>query len=184
MTTTVPPMPAEWLAEPPVLDDISTVDGWQRYVEHRDDYLPPALLTRAEYDRLPAGHRSLYDMARGIGIANLPRPETPMGQTITTDIAGTLRLNTDNSAPGVRPGLFVSADAGLGKSTLVRQIAAEFDDGQRLKAQFFPSVAGKRDRWIPVAWSTFPRRSPSAACAATSSPSTATCPAAAPTSPN
>ena len=153
---TVPPMPAEWLAEPPFLDDISTVDGWQHYVEHRDDYQAPALLTRAEYDRLPDGHRSLYDMARGIGIANLPRHDTPMGEAITADIATTLRLNTDNAAPGVRPGLFVSADAGLGKSTLVREIAAKFDEGQREKAQFFPGIAANRDRWIPVAWVNVP----------------------------
>jgi len=146
VTTTVPPMPAEWLAEPPTLDDISTVDGWRRYVEHRDDYQAPGLLSRAEYDRLPDGHRSLYNMARGIGVANLPRHETPMGKAITQEIAGTLRLNTDNAAPGVRPGLFVSADAGLGKSTLVREIAAEFDDGQRERAQFFPKIAGNRDR--------------------------------------
>lgn len=156
MTATLPPMPTEWLAEPPTLDDISTVDGWQHYVEHRNDYQAPALLSRAEYDRLPDGHRSLYDMARGIGVANLPRHETPMGVSITRDIAGTLRLNTDNAAPGVRPGLFVSADAGLGKSTLVREIAAEFDEAQRQRAQFFPSVAGNRDRWIPVAWVNVP----------------------------
>ncbi|RBY96715.1 hypothetical protein DQ237_08915 [Blastococcus sp. TF02-8] len=153
---TVPPLPAEWLAEPPILDDISTVDGWQHYVEHRDAYQPPALISRAEYDRLPDGHRSLYDMARGIGIANLPRHDTPMGVATTAAIATTLRLNTDNSAPGVRPGLFVSADAGLGKSTLVREIAAEFDTSLRQKAQFFPGVVGNRDRWIPVAWVNVP----------------------------
>jgi hypothetical protein len=156
VTTTVPPLPAEWLVEPPTLDDISTVDGWQHYVAHRDDYQPPALLSRDEYDRLPDGHRSLYDMARRIGIANLPRHETPMGEAITQEIAGTLTLNTANASPGVRPGLFVSADAGLGKSTLVREIAAEFDKGQREWAQFFPSVAGNRDRWIPVAWVNVP----------------------------
>lgn len=152
MTKTVPPMPAEWLAEPPTLNDISTVDGWQHYVEHRDAYQPPALLTRAEYNRLPDGHRSLYDMARETAIANLPRHDTPMGTALMEQVIPTLRANTANAAPGVRTGLFVSADAGLGKSTLVREIAAKFDESQRDKAQFFPNIAGNRDRWIPVAW--------------------------------
>ena len=152
MTRTVPTPPAEWLAEPPPDEEITTLDGWQHYVEHRDDYEPPALLTRAEYDRLPDTHRSLYDMARETAIGNLPCHRTPMGEEVMGKIALTLRANTANKTPGVRPGVFVSADGGLGKSTLVREIAARFDDAQRERAQFFPSVAGNRDRWVPVAW--------------------------------
>jgi hypothetical protein len=79
VTKTVPPPPAAWFAELPPRQDITTVDGWQHYVEHRDDYQPLTLLTRAEYDRLPDAHRSLYDMARETAIGNLPRHETPMG---------------------------------------------------------------------------------------------------------
>ncbi|WNV74455.1 TniB family NTP-binding protein [Geodermatophilus sp. DSM 44513] len=152
MTRTVPAPPDEWSADPPPRQEITTLDGWQHYVEHREDYRAPALLTRADYDRLPEGHRGLYDMARETAIGNLPRHETPMGQALMNKIALTLRANTVNTAPGVRPGMFVSADAGLGKSTLVCEIAARFDEAQRQRAQFFPSIAGNRDRWVPVAW--------------------------------
>ncbi len=152
MTRTPPPPPAQWIAEPPPRQEVTTLDGWQHYVEHRHDYQPPALLTRAEYDRLPDAHRGLYDMARETAIGNLPRHETPMGQVLMNKVALTLRANTANTAPGVRTGLFVSADAGLGKSTLVSEIAARFDEAQRQRAEFFPSVAGNRDRWVPVAW--------------------------------
>jgi hypothetical protein len=153
---TVPVVPAEWLAEPPVLDDISTVDGWQHYVAHHDQYRGPALLSRTDYDRLPAGHRGLYDMARRVAIANLPRRTTPMGQAIMDEIGVTLQANTLNLTPGVRTGLFLSADAGLGKSTLVRQIAVMFDREMRDFAQFRPGISGNRDRWIPVAWVNVP----------------------------
>lgn len=152
MTKALAAPPAEWLAEPPPCEEITTLDGWQHYVEHRDDYQPPALISRADYDRLPESHRSLYDMARETAIGNLPCHQTPMGVEVMNKVALTLRANTANKTPGVRPGVFVSADGGLGKSTLVREIAAQFDDMQRERAQFHPSVAGNRDRWIPVAW--------------------------------
>lgn len=151
-----PPVPAEWLLQPPVLEDVSTVEGWQRYVEHRNDYQQPALITRAEYDALPDGHRSLYDMAREIGVCNLPRHETPMGVALRQQVEPTLKVNTSKAEPGVRTGLLISADAGLGKSTLVREIAAAFDEGQRQKALYFPSIEGNRDRWVPVAWVNVP----------------------------
>ena len=152
MTETLAPPPPEWFPQQPPREEITTLDGWQHFVEHRDDFQPPPLLTRAEYDQLPDAHRGLYDMAREEAIGNLPRHQTPMGEEVINKIALTLRANTVNTAPGVRPGVFVSADGGLGKSTLVREIAARFDDAQRQRAQFFPKIAGNRDRWVPVAW--------------------------------
>lgn len=148
--------PAEWLVEPPVLDDIATAHGWERYVSRRHEYQAPALITRAAYEQYAAGHRSLYDMARRIAVANLPRHDTPMAVALRNQIVPTLTVNTDNASPGVRTGLLVSADAGLGKSTLIREIAASFDENQRQKAIYFPSTAGNRDRWIPVAWVNVP----------------------------
>lgn len=151
-TTTLPAPPAAWFPKQPPREEITTLEGWQHYVEHRDDFRPPPVLTRAEYDALPDAHRSLYDMAREVAIGNLPRHQTPMGQDVMDRIALTLRANTANATPGVRPGVMVSADGGLGKSTLVREIAAQFDETLRMKAQFMPEVAGNRDRWVPVAW--------------------------------
>jgi hypothetical protein len=157
MTSPATP-PAAWLAEPPVLDDVTTVEGWNRYVTHRHEYQPPPLITRTEYEALPEGHRALYDMARETALANQPKHETPMTAALRRSVVPTLRLNSSNANPGVRPGIFVSADAGLGKSTVMREIAAAFDTRQRARAQFFPSIAGNRDRWVPVAWVNVPSK--------------------------
>jgi hypothetical protein len=98
----------------------------------------------------------LYDMARQIAVANLPTHETPMAATLRSRITTTLNANTLSNKPGVRTGLLLSADAGLGKTTLIRDVAATFDEHQRQLATVFPSVAGHRDRWIPVAWINVP----------------------------
>lgn len=81
---------------------------------------------------------------------------TPMGQAIMTEVSATLLANTLSTAPGVRTGMFLSADAGLGKSTLVRHIAAGFDEEVRGFARIRPNIAGNRDRWVPVAWVNVP----------------------------
>lgn len=156
MTITTAAPPAEWLMAPPNLDDVSTFEGWNRYVANRHAYQPVAAISRAEYEALPSGHQALYDMAREVALANLPKHATPMTQTLTASITATLKLNSLNANPGVRPGLFVSAEAGLGKSTVVREIAASFDDTQRARADLFPEVAGNRDLWVPVAWVNVP----------------------------
>ncbi|MDP9417445.1 MAG: hypothetical protein M3P48_06360 [Actinomycetota bacterium] len=96
---TPPAPPAEWFPKTPPREEITTLDGWQHYVEHRNDFEPPPLLTRAEYDALPNANRSLYDMAREEAVCNLPRHETPMGQEVMNKIALTLRGNTGDASP-------------------------------------------------------------------------------------
>lgn len=156
MTITDLAVPAEWTAGPPDLDDISTAEGWKRYVAARDSYRCPTLLSRAEYEALPDGHRSLYDFAREIAVANLPSHDTPMAAALRRQVERTLKTNTNQSKAGVRTGMLVSADAGLGKSTLIREIAASFEERQRGLATMFPNIAGNRDLWLPVAWINVP----------------------------
>lgn len=136
--------------------DISDLDGWQEYVADRNTYKPPPLYTRADYARLTPTERVRYDLARRIANINLRKHETPMTIRVKGDLVPTLHANLLSNDPGVRAGVFLSADGGLGKSTLIRDIAADFDDEVRAIAELAPGLIPHNDRWVPVAWVTVP----------------------------
>ena len=136
--------------------DISNLDGWQQFVTDRHTYEPPPLYTRDDYGRLAPAEKRRYDLARRIANINLPKHETPMTQQVRSDLEPTLHANIFSNDPGVRAGVFISADGGLGKSTLVREIAADFDEEVRALQQLAPGLFPRNDRWVPVAWVTVP----------------------------
>lgn len=136
--------------------DISNLDGWQEFVTDRHTYEPPPLYAPDEYDALTPTDRSQYDLARRIANINLPKHETPMTQQVRSDLEPTLHANLFSSDPGVRAGVFISADGGLGKSTLMREIAADFDNEVHALQQLAPGLFPRNDRWVPVAWVTVP----------------------------
>ncbi|NEK86953.1 AAA family ATPase [Blastococcus saxobsidens] len=149
-------LPKNWFRQPPDLNQVQDADGWATYVARRDDYQMPPLLTRSAYEGLASRQRALYNLARKVAVSNLPKPDTPMAAAIREQIETTLSTNTLNADPGVRPGLFISAEGGLGKSTLMREVAASFDEETRQMADIFPGMFGNLDRWIPVIWINVP----------------------------
>ena len=136
--------------------DISDLDGWLDFVAKRDAHQPPPLLSRTEYEALPRPDRMAYDMARRIANNNLPKHETPMTDQARNQIQAVLNSNLYRMDPGVRSGIFVSADGNLGKSTLMREIAADYDADIRAFRDMFPNSIKTRDRWVPVMWVTVP----------------------------
>lgn len=151
-------LPDDWFRQPPNLNNVQTAEGWRTYVAQRRAYHAPPLLTRAAYEGLPRRTRVLYDFARGVALSNLPKHETPMGSSVRRQIELTLAHNTANADPGVRPGLFVSADGGLGKSTLISDVAATFDEEVRDMAEIFPNLFNYLDLWLPVIWINVPAK--------------------------
>ena len=136
--------------------DISNLDGWQEFVADRHAYEPPPLFTPDAYNAFAVGERHRYDLARRIANINLPKHETPMTDRVRADLEPTLHANLFSSDPGVRAGVFISADGGLGKSTLMREIGADFDNEVRGLQQLAPGLFPHNDRWVPVAWVTVP----------------------------
>ena len=148
-------MRPEWAIEIET-GDISDLDGWTDFLAKKDLYQPPPLLTRSDYEALPARDRAMYDMARRIANNNLPKHETPMTVHIRQQVETVLSSNLCRMDPGVRSGVFISADGAMGKSTLMRDIAANYDAEVRQFAEFFPNAIKTRDRWVPVMWVTVP----------------------------
>ena len=136
--------------------DIATLDGWQQFVADRNAYTPPPVFSRVDYQTLPTRDRGRYDLARRMANINLPQHETTRTARVRADIEPTLHANAFSIDPGPRTGVFISADGGLGKSTLVREIAADFDVEVRALQDLAPGLFPHNDRWVPVAWVTVP----------------------------
>lgn len=136
--------------------DISTLDGWADFVAKRNAYQPPPLVTRSDYEAMQPRQQAMYDMARRIGNNNLPKHETPMTIQARQQIQAVLNSNLYKMDPGVRSGIFISADGAMGKSTLMRDIAADYDADIRQFREIFPNSIKTRDRWVPVMWVTVP----------------------------
>lgn len=148
-------MRPEWAVEIET-GDISDLDGWTDFLAKQDLYQPPPLLPRSEYEALPARDRAMYDVARRIANTNLPKHETPMTVHIRQQVETVLSSNLYRMDPGVRSGIFISADGAMGKSTLMRDIAATYEADIRQYVDFFPNAVKTRDRWVPVMWVTVP----------------------------
>lgn len=136
--------------------DISDLDGWKTFVRLRDAYQPPTLITRDDYTALNARDRIRYDTIRRLAIFNPPKQETPMTAAIRDQVEPVLRANLFRLDPGVRSGIFISADGAMGKSTLMREIAADYENEIAVVREVMPNTVLFRDRWVPVAWVTVP----------------------------
>lgn len=152
MTITVNP---EWLINVEK-HDIHDLPGWSRFVQQRTAYQAPPLLTRDAYTALAPSDRRSYDIARRVGNCNLPKHDTPSTIYTRTIIEAVLHSGLYSMDPGVRSGVFLSADGAMGKSTLMREIAADYDADIRQFQQLVPTAVPYRDLWVPVAWVTVP----------------------------
>jgi hypothetical protein len=136
--------------------DITDLDGWKAFVRARDAFQPPRVVTRAEYEALSARERVRYDFIRRMAMYNLPKQQTPMTTAVQAQVQQVLRANMLKREPGVRGGVFISADGAVGKSTLMREIAANFEAELEVMREVLPNFVQHGDRWVPVAWVTVP----------------------------
>lgn len=149
----------DWFRQPPNPKKIRNVDGWADFVARRYQPPPPDLLSEAQYGALSRRDRGLYDLGRRNCAANLPKHDFPMAQEVRRQIENTLSVNTLNTDPGGRPGIFVSAESGLGKSTLLRETAAASEESVRdMHALVDSHPSHDLDRWIPVVWINVPSK--------------------------
>ncbi|GAA4704199.1 TniB family NTP-binding protein [Nocardioides conyzicola] len=136
--------------------DISDLDGWKTFVRLRNSYHAPPVIDRSDYQSLAPRERLKYDTIRRLGNFNPPKHETPMTAAIREQVQPVLQANLYRMDPGVRSGIFISADGAMGKSTLMREIAADYEAAVEVVREVMPSAVSVRDRWVPVAWVTVP----------------------------
>jgi len=147
-------MTGRWPHPDPRRPKINHVEDWQRWVAMRAERAAqrPPRLTRTEYDALDPRNRADYDVARMISNSMLPHKQTPMGAEFAKSFSLQTNVNAMNGQPGVKMGTFMSGIAGgLGKSTLMQDLAAEFEDMVKGRPELFCPDDTARDRWVPVA---------------------------------
>lgn len=143
---------------PVVIPDLFTADTWDKFVQNRNSYVRPTIISAKNHAELSPSDRAVYDLYRRIAAANLPVRETPSTVRVQEEMTSVLTTNTLNAAPGVRPGIYLSANGARGKSTLMREVAANYHEFLRDLAEIEPDLAGRRDRWIPVAVISIPAK--------------------------
>jgi hypothetical protein len=97
--------------EPPI-----TLDGWRALVNK--DYKPPTLLDRDAYDGLSTGTRESYDDMR----RDYHRDPRPLGIPTFRKVLlqGRKQYENNKRHQGARPGLVLSGEGGVGKTTALR----------------------------------------------------------------
>jgi Bacterial TniB protein len=93
-----------------------TLDGWRALVNK--DYAKPTLLAPAEYHQLTSPERADYDAMR----LEYHREPRPLGIPTFSKVLHQGRKQYQNNVrhQGARPGLVISGDGGVGKSTALR----------------------------------------------------------------
>lgn len=160
MTATL--LPADWAPAPPNPKKIRDVASWRDFVARRNEHPVPPPLTRDDYEALPTAQRRLFNLVRRDYVSNLPKHDTPMAAEVRDRIETTLSVNTFNRDPGPRPGMFLSAKSGLGKSTLIRDIAACHEEDLQTLHQIWtpptPPPGECDDLRVPIVWINVPAK--------------------------
>lgn len=160
MQTQFEPYPTDWLYPAFNVESITSVAAWRNYVRDRHEFadLPEGfVIDRPTYEELDSKARRKYDRARLTWLANLPKHETPQTADLFDTIDKQIRVNTYSRDQGPRPSIFLSALSGHGKSTLIRELAANYEDAmQEAHARYAEHTQTPVDLFIPVLWVSLP----------------------------
>lgn len=155
-------MSSPTMRQPPALpplrlvqtQEFRTVQSWRAYCRAHSTSMMPPRLSRQTYDRLSPIDRRRYNRLRTGWHANLPFVRTAMADALMDDLQMVLENNALTSSPRSRPGVLVSGDSQMGKTTTVIEAAAEFEG-------FMADLVAEADiddrilaDAVPVAWVT------------------------------
>lgn len=141
--------------EPPI-----TLDGWRTLVNM--DYKSPTLLDRGEYLGLPTDVRDDYDAMR----RDYHRTPRPLGTPAFRKVLHQGRkqhLNTTKDE-GARPGLVITGEGGVGKSTALRGLGVAIEvrwrelhpgSGDAVPVVNISLPGGTRPKGLPIAFLEF-----------------------------
>ncbi|MEV4921631.1 TniB family NTP-binding protein [Streptomyces roseoverticillatus] len=137
----------------PGLSEPRTKEEWRAYLDAKPP-LRPTMPPLDDYLAMSEGERETFNDERHRYHSALVILKTPPMQRIHRQIKRKLLLNA-NPPPGARPGLVIDGPPTVGKSTLVKTFAAEFEHGLRRRhPERFVRKPG--DDYVPVAYVSVP----------------------------
>ncbi|CAM4041942.1 ATP-binding protein [Deinococcus marmoris] len=116
-------------------DSIYTYEGWRAYV-NRKAATQPARLSREEYGALSSADQLAHDEARKNYIMQFGPLNTPMLDMAKKCIKEQTDANMRAPRDQVKPGVVIDGDANLGKTTMAKAIARQFELDIRSRATF------------------------------------------------
>lgn len=135
-------------------DNIYTYDGWRAFV-NRPPLISPGLLPRAMYEGLTAESRRSYNETRRTYIMQFGPLNTPMLKDVKDVIKEQLYANVRAPRDQVKVGVIIDGHANLGKTTMIKAIARQFELTIRKDTGFESAEA--EHLFIPVVHVTLQR---------------------------
>ena len=143
---------ASFLPGPPL--DRTTWEGWNRWCQTRDNFVPAVRLSAAEYASRKPRQRRIYDLHRLATHSSLPIQASPMGEAVAWLIRAKVEDGAFSHKAGTRTGVMVNGGGAQGKTETVCEALALFQqEWLLLNHQLNPdAMPGTRDLVAPVAY--------------------------------
>ncbi|MGW6401257.1 AAA family ATPase [Streptomyces sp. NPDC055134] len=134
--------------------DRTTFEGWNRWCETRNAFVPAPILTSEEYDRLTARQKRIHDLHRLATHSSLPIQATPMSERVAHAVLARVEDGAFSHKAGTRGGIMVNGDGAQGKTETICEALAIFqEDWLALHNYANPdAMPGTRDLVAPVAY--------------------------------
>ncbi|MFI8989864.1 AAA family ATPase [Streptomyces antimycoticus] len=141
-----------FLPGPPV--DRTTWEGWQRWCQTREDFVPAPVLTAEEFALKTRRQRRLYNLYRIATHSSLPIEATPMSESVAHAVRARVEEGAYSHKAGTRGGIMVNGDGAQGKTETVCEAMALFmEEWLNLHNYMNPdAMPGTRDLVAPVAY--------------------------------
>lgn len=132
---------------------VNNRDDWDRFVTSREQQVRMAVGSEAELAAMSRTELNVYNFRRKHAHANLPIHLTgPFGEA-EKDMLDRLTFNTLKTTGIVRTGIVLDGPkGGMGKTTLVQGMAADFHTTLRDMHAAMNIVPLNRDAWVPVVY--------------------------------
>ncbi|QKZ18365.1 AAA family ATPase [Streptomyces chartreusis] len=144
--------PLSFLPGPAV--DRTTFEGWNRWCETRNAFVPAPILKGEEYARLTNRQKRLHDLHRLATHSSLPIQATPMSERVAQAVLARVEDGAFSHKAGTRGGIMVNGDGAQGKTETVCEALAVFQEEWLALHNYAnpDALPGTRDLVAPVAY--------------------------------
>ncbi|WP_432040827.1 AAA family ATPase [Streptomyces chartreusis] len=134
--------------------DRTTFEGWNRWCETRNAFVPAPILKGEEYARLTNRQKRLHDLHRLATHSSLPIQATPMSERVAQAVLARVEDGAFSHKAGTRGGIMVNGDGAQGKTETVCEALAVFQEEWLALHNYAnpDALPGTRDLVAPVAY--------------------------------
>ncbi|MCX5006740.1 AAA family ATPase [Streptomyces sp. NBC_00638] len=134
--------------------DRTVCEGWNRWCQTRESFVPAHALTAQEFTRLTKRQQRIYNLHRLATHSSLPIQATPMSERVAQAVLARVEDGAFSHKAGTRGGIMVNGDGAQGKTETICEALAGFqEEWLALNNYADPdAMPGTRDLVAPVAY--------------------------------